>query len=208
MVGTANELNAAPLPGSKRSSALIRPSAAICCRSSSGTRSPRSKLPRDRVGEREIGANQAFTGVRVAVFRIGVQVRWLVSVLSPSGGGVVRGRGGSRSCERSWHRRATGPRLKPNAAHCTGWSDAAASSLEANSASGSEMPAISKMRRAGPGGHTTTSSRSCRPSTARAQTSTLTPLESETSRRSDRRRTLRRFRGSPRPAPRSAARSC
>ena len=43
------------------------------------------------------------------------------------------------------------------------------------------MPATSKMRRAGPGGHTTTSSRASRPRTARARTSTLTPLESTNS---------------------------
>ena len=34
---------------------------------------------------------------------------------------------------------------------CAGWSDAAASSHVSNSASRSAMPAISKMRRAGPG---------------------------------------------------------
>src|SRR6476661_6488745 len=42
MVGTANVLKLAPTEGSKRSSALSSPTAAICSRSSSGTRPPRS----------------------------------------------------------------------------------------------------------------------------------------------------------------------
>lgn len=43
MVGTANVLRAAPIDGSSRSSAFSSPIAAICSRSSSGTRLPRSK---------------------------------------------------------------------------------------------------------------------------------------------------------------------
>ena len=54
------------------------------------------KTPRDRIGERKIGSNQAFTGVRVAVLRVGAKIRRLVSTRSLSSGAGVCRRGGSR----------------------------------------------------------------------------------------------------------------
>ena len=57
------------------------------------------KAPRDRIRERQIGASQAFTGVRVAVLRISAKVCRLVAALSPSSGAVVRRHGGSRRRE-------------------------------------------------------------------------------------------------------------
>ena len=44
------------------------------------------KAPRDRVGEREMGSDQAFTRVRVAVFGVGLKVCRLVARAARSPG--------------------------------------------------------------------------------------------------------------------------